>query len=139
MKTDIMRMTLKRMAMLTFLMSAWSLAYAQKETEMYVPIGKSPGLSGKYTLIGNVAAVDAKLKTLTLTNATGSQTVKLTGGTRIWLDKSQLKSANQTGALTDCQKGRLVEVKFVNNDRNEGSGEWIKVGVGGSGSGTQTP
>jgi hypothetical protein len=129
----------KLIAIIILAMSSWSLAYAQKTTERFIPIGKSPGLSGKFTLIGKIAAVDPQRKTLVCADSTGRHTVKVIEQTRIWLDQSQLNQTNQTGALADCQTGRLVEVKFVDKERKEGPAEWIKVGVGGYGSAARQP
>jgi hypothetical protein len=131
--------TLKLIASMVLLMGSWSFAHAQKTTEKFIPIGKSPGLSGKFTLIGKIEAVDPQKNTLTCADSTGTHTVKVAEQTRIWLDRSRLNQTNQTGALTDCQKGRLVEVKFVDKARKEGPAEWIKVGVGGYGSTTRKP
>jgi len=35
-------------------------------TEQYIPIGQSPGLSGKYTVIGKLQSVNAKEQTCTV-------------------------------------------------------------------------
>jgi hypothetical protein len=43
-----------------------SVAYGQKATEIYIPIGKSPGLSGKYSVIGEIASFNEDSKTLTI-------------------------------------------------------------------------
>lgn len=125
-----MQTTLKLMAIIMFLMSSLSFTYAQKMTEKFIPIGKSPGLSGKFTLIGKVEAVDPQKRTLVCADRAGSHVVNVTEQTNIWLDRSQLNQTNQTGSLTDCQKGRVVEVKFLDKERKEGPAEWIKVGVG---------
>jgi hypothetical protein len=115
---------------MVLLLCSWSFACAQKSTEIYIPIGKCPGLSGKYTVIGKIEAVDPQKKTLTLADSTGRYIVKITDRTLIWLDLTRIKAANKVAALPDCRKGRLVEVKFLNNDRKEGIAEWIKVGEG---------
>ncbi len=44
------------------LLTGLSIAFAQKTTERYIPIGQSPGLSGEYTKIGNIEAVSARIK-----------------------------------------------------------------------------
>jgi len=126
-KTDVMRTTVKLLAIILLAASSWSFAHAQKTTERFIPIGKSPGLSGKFTLIGKIEAVDRQKKTLTCADASGSYVVKVTDQTRIWLDRTQQNQTNQTGALTDCQKGRMVEVKFVDKEHKGGPAEWIKV------------
>ena len=43
-------------------------APAEKETEVYVPIGQSPGLSGKYTAMGKIEQVNYPQNTLTMSS-----------------------------------------------------------------------
>ncbi len=101
--------------------------YGQKATEIFIPVGKSPGLSGKYTSLGKITAIDVPNQTITVADSSGGYTVKITGRTQIWLDKSKLKSTNQKGAFTDLRKELLVEVKYEGNQRRDkGLAEWIK-------------
>lgn len=103
-------------------------AHAQKATEMIIPIGQSPGLSGKHTLIARIEAVNLQTRTLTLKAASGTQTVRITDQTRIWLDRSKLQQPNRTGAFADCSVGSTAEVKFVQNERKDGGvADWVKV------------
>jgi hypothetical protein len=60
-------------------------AFAEKSTELYIPIGQSPGLSGKYTVTGNIDAVDYQNQTMTMSNYSGSYTVKVMDSTKIYL------------------------------------------------------
>ena len=99
---------------------------AEKATELYIPIGESPGLSGKYTVLGKIDQVDAKNQTLKMSGPSGSYTVKLTQSTFIYLDRSKVKRSNIYGTLADCKVGDTVEVKFIDNSRNKPV-EWIKV------------
>lgn len=41
-------------------------AHAQEATERYIPLGQSPGVSGKLTSIGEIAEVDPRARTLTI-------------------------------------------------------------------------
>jgi hypothetical protein len=103
-------------------------ANAQKSTEMFIPIGQSPGLSGKHTLIARIEAVNPPTRTLTLKNESGTHTVRLTDQTKIWLDRSKLQQPNRTGTFADCSVGSLAEIKFVQNERKQGGvAEWAKV------------
>ncbi|HEX9652661.1 MAG TPA: hypothetical protein VGA99_03035 [bacterium] len=107
-----------------------SYAHAQKATEIFIPIGKSPGLSGKSTSIGKIGSFDLQQKTLTVSDSTASYTVKITDETQIWLDRSSMKQSNKKGTLADLAAGARVEIKYVNNERKEGAmAEWIKVEV----------
>jgi hypothetical protein len=101
---------------------------AQKQTERYIPIGKSPGLSGKYTIIAAVDVMDMREGTLTCTDTAGTVTVKIDEKTRIWVDRSAQGLTALDGAPGDCRKGQIVEIKFRNNERRIGAvAEWIKV------------
>ena len=107
-------------------------AHAQKATERFIPIGQSPGLSGKYTIVGTVSAVDVQDQVLSVTDALGSYSVKLTERTQIWLDRSKLQLTNLKGTPQDCREGVRVEIRYENDDRNRPA-EWIKVEVTASG------
>jgi ABC-type sugar transport system substrate-binding protein len=107
-----------------------SWAFAQEATEMYVPIGQSPGVSGKTTVIGTVQALNAAARTLTVAGPSGLQTFAITAKTRIWLDRSAAKQSNQSGSLPDLQQGRRVEVKPQSAAAKAGA-DWIKVQVPG--------
>ena len=110
------------------LLGSLSYAHGQKETEQYIPIGQSPGLSQKHTSIGEIAEVDPQAKTVTIADPAGRRTVKVTEKTRIWLDRTKLKLSNLTGSFADLQKGRRVEVKYDDPQRREVA-EWVKVEV----------
>ena len=100
--------------------------YAEKSTELYIPIGQSPGLSGEYTVLGKIDQVNLQNRTLKMSGASGSYTVKLTKSAFIYLDRSVVKRTNTYGTLSDCKVGDTVEVKFEDNSRNKPI-EWIKV------------
>ena len=104
-------------------------AFGQEATEMFIPIGQSPGLSGKGSVIGALESVDPGKRMVTISSPSGAQTVGITDRTKIWLDRSQQKQPNQDGAIGDLQKGRKVEVK-VRKGEPKAVAEWIKVQVG---------
>lgn len=99
---------------------------AEKATELFIPMGKSPGLSGEYTVMGKVEQVNPGAQSITMSGPSGSYTVKLTQNTSIYLDRSKEQLANSYGTLADCKVGDTVEVKFVDNSRSKPV-EWIKV------------
>jgi hypothetical protein len=99
---------------------------AEKSTELYIPIGQSPGVSGEYTVMGTIDQVDSQNQTIKMSGPSGSYTVKLTKHTSIYLDRSKVQRSNTYGTLSDCHAGNLVEVKFEDNSRNKPI-EWIKV------------
>jgi hypothetical protein len=104
-------------------------ASGQQATEMFIPIGQSPGLSNEGSLIGTLESVDQEKRMVTIASPSGAQTVGLTDRTMIWLDRSRQKQPNQNGALADLQQGRKVEVK-VRKGEPKAVAEWIKVQVG---------
>ncbi len=58
----------------------WSAAaQAQKTTEQFIPIGQSPGLSGKYTYLGAIESADSVARLVTA----GGRSVRVTARTRI--------------------------------------------------------
>ena len=102
------------------------MAHGQKQTEQYVPLGSSPGVSGKSSRIGTIDAVNAQAKTLTVQTPEGRFDARVTARTRIWIDRSQQKQSTQTGAFQDLKTGRRVEVKYEDAERR-GNAEWIKI------------
>lgn len=106
-------------------------AYGQEATEIYIPLGQSPGLSGKSSLIGTLESVDAGKRMVTVSGPSGARTVALTERTFIWLDRSLQKLPNRNGAMTDLQQGRRVEIKLRKGEPKPVA-EWIKVQVAGA-------
>jgi len=104
-------------------------ASGQQATEMFIPIGQSPGLSNKETVIGTIESVDPGTRMVTVVNPSGAQTFGITDRTMIWLDRSEQKQPNQNGAVGDLQKGRKIEVK-IREGEPKAIAEWIKVQVG---------
>ena len=117
-----------RLAIVVVLLGSTLEAFGQEATEMFIPIGQSPGLSGKGSLIGTLESVDPGKRMVTISSSLGAQTVGITDRTLIWLDRSQQKQPNQNGAINDLQKGRKVEVKLRKGEP-KAVAEWIKVQV----------
>ena len=109
-----------------FLLTLNHTTYGQKATEIYIPVGKSPGLSGKYTTIGIVNSINAPDKTIIMSNSVGTYTIKIADETIVWLDNSQLKIKNVTGTFEAIEEGKLIEVKYKYN-KPENTVEWLKV------------
>ena len=102
---------------------------AEKATELYIPIGQSPGLSDSYNLIGRVNAVDYKNRSLTVDGAGGRFSVHTTEYTLIYLDKSRLRQPNRYGNFSDVKPSLMVEVRFEAGKRHRPA-EWIKLQIG---------
>ena len=101
-------------------------AQAQKSTEQFIPIGKSPGISEKLTAIGTLVTVKPLEHTFTVSEPAARRTVLMTARTRIWIDRSALKLPSIVGTYADIQPGRRVEVKFEDPIRRDVA-EWVKV------------
>ena len=117
-----------------FLWGSAAAPSAQMVTEQYIPIGQSPGLSGKHTVIGKLQSVNPQEKTCTVAGTTGALNVRITERTKIWLDRSKLQQPNLTGTLADLRPGATVEVKPEGHQGGVSSApaEWSKVQVAAS-------
>jgi len=113
-------------------------AHGQQMTEMYIPIGQSPGVSGKSSLMGAIEWVNPQKHTLAVLGPSGIQEILLTDRTRIWLDRTQVRLPNQSGTLANLHKGLRVEVKFRDADQKRVA-DWIKVQVTESGTPVRKP
>ncbi len=105
-------------------------AHGQKAVEMFIPLGQSPGLSGKVTVMGELAAVNAQQRTITIAGPAKAWVAEVTDRTKIWLDRSKFRQTNQAGTFDDLTTGLMVEVKYqADVQRGKGPAEWIKVRV----------
>jgi len=114
---------------ITIVLVGVSSGYGQKSTEIYIPIGKSPGLSGKYTTVGEIESADEQNEIITMSDSAKSYTVHCDEETKFWLDRTEIVRTNLEGAFADCQPGRLVEVKYRDNDARAAVAEWIKIRI----------
>ncbi len=111
-----------------FVFGAVSTVHAQKAAEVYIPIGQSPGLSGKRTAIGTIDSLDAVRGTMIVADSSQSYLVRFTDDTKIYLDRSPSRQSNTLGKISDCTKYAVVEVKFKGNKVGDVA-EWIKVRI----------
>jgi len=66
--------------------------YAQQSSEIFIPIGQSPGTSESQTIIGKIEKFYSQKKSFIISDASGKMhTVKINSATQIWLDNSKLK------------------------------------------------
>jgi hypothetical protein len=121
------RLTLCRAPLLALALAAAPNVFAQRATEMFVPIGQSAGLSGKHTLQATVQAVNAAERSLTLVHDGATVTVKLGATAPVWIDRSKQQQSSSAGSLADARPGMVAEVKFVKNSRAGGEAEWVKL------------
>lgn len=112
------------------LLLSYADASAQKATEVFIPIGESPGLSGKYTMIGKIDSIHAQTQTIVVSDSTGSHSVQISEHTKIYLDRSELNTSNKKGVFSDIRVGMLAEVKYEYEKQEiHGPVEWIKIQV----------
>jgi hypothetical protein len=110
------------------LLAAVSATPAQRATELYMPIGESPGLSGSVTIIGTIASVDEAARTITIASDSERWSAEVTESTHIWIDRSKVQKTNEYGSFSDLTEGARVEVLYVGREKREsGPAEWVKV------------
>lgn len=110
-------------AMIVTLLAAGTAA-AHPATERYIPIGQSPGVSGKFSYRGEIESRDSR--SIVVTDGRQRYTVTLPPQSRIWLDRSSLQQENVAGSYEDCRAGRNVEIKFA-DPATKSVAEWIKL------------
>lgn len=121
-----MRLRTGAVGVVIVVLCAGPVAHAQKATEQFIPIGQSPGVSQKYASLGVIDSVSVQQQTVTIAEPSVRRTVRITGKTNIWLDRSKLRLPNLRGRFADLQKGRRVEVKYLDPESRQVA-EWVKV------------
>ncbi len=129
----ILRPRIMTAMLIAVLLGPMQAVHAQKSTEIFIPIGKSPGLSGTRTMIGRIDCVEVEDRLLMVRGADRRRYARLTDETQIWLDRSPLRRTNVYGLPDDCERGRFCELKYTDNDPgdrdNPGTIEWIKIQI----------
>lgn len=121
-----MRPLIRAVGLVIVALCTASPAIAQKSTEQFIPIGMSPGVSQKYTSLGVIDTLSMQERAVTVRETGARRTIRITDKTSIWLDRSKLKLPNLRGRLADLQKGRRIEVKYLDPDSRQVA-EWVKV------------
>jgi len=112
--------------------SAWLLALAPQPaaahpaTERYIPIGLSPGMSGRQTYIGRIRAVDEASHTLTVQSEDGGerQTILITPASDMWIDRTRRGQTSVDASFEDCRRGSRIEAKLHEGSREA---DWVKI------------
>lgn len=105
---------------------AASTALAQKATEQYIPLGRSPGLSNQQTDIANIVSIDGDQRVVTIEMDGGEKQVRITDETRIWLDRTRYGRSNRAAGLKDLAQGQRVEIHYVDKTQQPPLAAWIK-------------
>lgn len=108
---------------LCLLLIAGSAALAQQATEVYIPIGESPGVSKRDSIIGSITSVDHERYQLAISTAGESRTITMTPSTRYYIDKSSDRKQNSYGTFDDCEAGQRIEA-YADDD---GNAVWVKI------------
>ena len=103
----------------------WTTAAAQQATEVYIPIGESPGISGKESIIGSISDIEYEQQRMMVSTGGASRSVRITPQTRFYLDRSDNQKRSVAGSFDDCREGRRVEAYVDDN----GKAIWIKIAV----------
>jgi hypothetical protein len=102
---------------------AASPGHGQKATEIYIPIGASPGVSVSKSFLGTVSRVDYDTNSIEIETTGGKRSVRVNYETLYYLDRSHYGKKNATGTMRDCEVGRRVEVYSVDGS----DALWLKI------------
>ena len=101
---------------------ALSNASAHPATERYIPIGKSPGISGVKSYVGKIRSVHDTESGFAMTVENATTEVRIDETTMIYVDTGS-RSSNRIGTEEDCEVGRTVEVYL----HDSGVAYWVKI------------
>jgi len=104
---------------------SFAVAEAQQTTEKFIPIGMSPGVSGKSSYQGSITAVDSAAKTFSMQTDGDNKIIGVAATTRIWLDRSKSRKSNLDGGFGALETGSTVEVLLDPGDPTKAV--WIKI------------
>jgi hypothetical protein len=117
-----MRNPLKTLILMAGIAISMSAA-AHQETELYIPIGQSPGISHVKSWIGRIQSLSAAGNGMTIVVEDRPVYVAFDKTAKIYLQYTAPGQRNQLGTYADCQADRTAEV-YVGDD---GKLRWIKV------------
>lgn len=106
-----------------FVLAALTTAGAHPATELYIPIGQSPGISHLKSRIGPIASLSATQSGLTIALEGGSVYVAFDRNTKVYVQYADPGKANQLGTYADCRAGLTAEVYTA----DDGTVPWVKV------------
>ena len=95
-----------------------SVASAHQQTERYIPIGQSPGVTAR--LVGAVTERSGDRVEV------DGRTVIMTDATPVWVDRSGGGRAALEGTPADCRRGSYVEISYREED-GKLVANWVKV------------
>jgi hypothetical protein len=113
-------------ALLVALLGTGSLAHGQRATERFIPIGQSPGISGRLSTIGTIEAVHEASHRIELAGPEGVVRVAIADSTRIWLDRHARGLTTAAGSFADLREGVRVEVRYADPETRDVAA-WVKI------------
>ena len=122
-------LALGAMTLMTLMTLMTPAAQAQQATERYIPLGQSPGISGRTAMMGTVVGFGNGVLTMSSPAYPAPQQVRVSSETLIWLDRNPMRQSNVRGSVADLQPGRRIEIHFVDPASRQAAA-WIKVEVG---------
>lgn len=111
------------MCLAALLSMASHTALAQQATEVYIPIGESPGVSDGKSIVGPISSVDHDGYRMTVSVAGRSRSIAMTPTTHYYLDRTGKRRQNRTATIDDCEAGLRVEVYLDET----GNAIWVKI------------
>jgi hypothetical protein len=117
-----MRNRLQMLVLLAGTVIAMSAA-GHQETELYIPIGESPGISHVKSRIGRIQSRAAAQNGITMLVQENPKYIVFDKTTKIYLQYATPGKRNRLGSYADCQVDRTAEF-YVGDD---GIVRWIKV------------
>ncbi len=112
-----------RVTLLGALLLPFAFALAQQATEIFIPIGESPGVSDGESILGTIQRVDYESRSMDVRGRDGTLTVQMDDRTRYYIDLTRAGQRNRYGSLADCDLGHYVEIRL----RDDGKVDWIKI------------
>ena len=104
---------------------ASNVAHGHEATEVYIPIGSSPGVSKTSSLLGKISRLDYETGNIELSDTKGPKSVSVASSTLYYLDRSKYGKKSETGNMQDCKVGRYIEI----NVTDTGDVKWVKIQV----------
>lgn len=96
--------------------------FSHPATELYIPIGKSPGVSNVKSYIGRIQSLRETDNGFLMTVEDAVSRIDVDESTKIYVDTGRGRK-NRIGTREDCEVGRTVEVYL----HASGIAYWVKV------------
>ncbi len=114
------------MGMIASLLLAGHATHAQQATEVYIPIGKSPGVSNSKSIVGAITGIDHADYRMTVSVGGARKIISMTPVTLYYLDRTRDRKQSRTATILDCEVGLRVEAYLD----EAGNAIWVKIEAG---------